>query len=231
MTRGRLRIAPFLLAAGCLLFSLRIVQALNPSHECSFCHDLHGASGTELQNETDTEVLCLTCHGSAGTSSLKAEVHFNDNNSDYDPFEITCIRCHDPHSDQPNWLGTHVHAGDGSTWSGTNIKLVGYDGPGGVAIIQTTEWDDSSGVYVSGMRSVVFEQLGDNNDADLQIHSFADADQDGNGVKDGGCETCHTQTKHHCNGDPTNTGQCGENHNTGRICTNCHGHDTNFQRN
>ncbi|MFQ5791709.1 MAG: hypothetical protein ACE5JI_14650, partial [Acidobacteriota bacterium] len=58
--------------------------------------------------------------------------------------------------------------------------------------------------------------------------SFSDEDQDGNGVKDGACETCHTQTKHHCNGDATNTGQCGVTHNTGKTCTDCHAHVDNF---
>ena len=229
-SRSLLSVYSAAVVVAALFLGLGTARALNPNHECAFCHTLHDAPGTKLTSDVDVEVLCLTCHGPAGMSVLKADIHINDSGSDYDPFLITCLQCHDPHSDRTNWLGSHSHP-DSSTWTGTNIKLLGFRDASGVAVIQTTEWDDDNDVYVSGERPIVFEQLGDRRDADLQIHSFADADQDGNGVKDGACETCHTQTRHHCNGDPDNSGNCDEDHNTGRTCTQCHGHDTNFQRN
>jgi len=204
--------------------------ALNPNHECLFCHSVHDADGSQLKNDEDVEVLCLTCHGPTGISSFKADVHTNEGTqSAYATFRITCMRCHNPHDGQLNWLATHTHP-DASTWDGINIKLVGRadpDYPEG-AIIETFEWAASAGTYVDGARPVVFEQRGDKLDPDLQIHSFSDEDRDANGVKDGPCEVCHTQTAFHCNGDATNTGGCGTRHNTGATCTECHRHDTYF---
>ncbi len=82
--------------------------------------------------------------------------------------------------------------------------------------------------FENGVKDVVFEQRGDKNDPVLQIHSFSDEDADGDNIKDGICEVCHNRTKHHCNGEATNTGGCGVTHNTGKICTGCHEHVTNF---
>ncbi len=78
--------------------------SLNPNHECSFCHGVHGAAAGALLNDTVVETLCLTCHGPSGTSTLKADVHLYDNS--------TCMDCHVAHSNVTNWLG------------GTNLKLV-----------------------------------------------------------------------------------------------------------
>ena len=38
-------------------------QAGTP-HECNFCHVIHGAPGPTLTIAADSELVCLTCHGS-----------------------------------------------------------------------------------------------------------------------------------------------------------------------
>lgn len=176
-------------------------QSLLPSHQCYYCHNMHGAPGFTLLNNAQVEALCLTCHGPGGISTLKAEVHQNEARSQYPTFRITCRGCHDPHDNLPNWTG------------GTNIKLVGaVTSSLGKAQIVTVN---------SGTRFVTFESRG-TDAGQPSLHSFADADQDGNGYYDGVCETCHTLTKFH-----RNNSSGGHSHNTGKTCTNCHLH-TNF---
>jgi predicted CXXCH cytochrome family protein len=213
------RKAPTLLvwfSAAVLLLLPGAVLSLNPNHECDFCHSLHNAPGTRLTNDTDSEVLCLGCHGPAGPSSLKADVHSNDNNSSYPVFSFSCVDCHAVHSGYDNHLGTHFHTETGGDVTGPNIKLVGRRlDASGVAKIQTPN---------SGIRDVVFEFRG-SNAGEPEEHSFADDDRDGNGLYDGVCETCHTQTKHH-----RNNATGGHKHNTGKTCTECHDHINNFNK-
>ncbi len=177
-------------------------QALLASHQCNYCHNLHGAPGFTLLNNSQVEALCLTCHGPGGISTLKAEVHQNEVRSSYPAFRITCRECHDPHDNQGNWRG------------GVNIKLVGsrQDATGFAKIVTVN----------SGTRHVVFESRG-TDAGQPSLHSFADADEDGNGYYDGVCETCHTLTRLH-----RNDASGGHSHNTGKTCTaSCHPH-TNF---
>jgi predicted CXXCH cytochrome family protein len=191
------------MAAGVSLLLGAPAVALNPSHQCSSCHNLHGGKGTALLNEEVVEVLCLTCHGPGGISTLKAGVHANGPGSSHPAFEHTCMDCHTPHSDPPNWL------------DGTNVKLVGRHLDGSwpwTARIQTPN---------SGLREVVFESRGSGL-GQPTLHSFADNDEDGNGIFDGVCETCHTQTSHHRNDTADAT------HYTGATCSSCHTHDTGF---
>jgi len=198
--KKRLAILLFMVAASALLISLTPgkPEALNPNHQCSYCHSVHGAPGPQLLNNTVVETLCLTCHGPAGISTLKADVHQNDSPTQYPAFRITCTGCHDSHDNRPNWLG------------GTNLELVGRSQDGtGLAKIDTPN---------SGIRNTVFESRG-TNVGDPSLHSFADADEDGNGVYDGICEVCHTLTKFN-----RNNSSGGHKHNTGKTCTNCHAH-------
>lgn len=171
------------------------VLALLPSHECNFCHNIHGAPGFSLLNNAQIETLCLTCHGPAGISTLKADTHVG----------LTCMTCHTSHDNKQNWLG------------GTNLKLIGRNEDGSnIARINTPN---------NSIREVVFESRGDGKNVnEPTLHSFADADEDANAYYDGVCETCHNDTRHHCNEEPTNTGQCGLVHNTGDTCTRCHVH-------
>ncbi|MHC5022804.1 MAG: cytochrome c3 family protein [Planctomycetota bacterium] len=190
-------------AAGSLLLLGAPATALNPSHQCLSCHSLHGGRGDALLKEDVVEVLCLTCHGPGGISTLKADVHTNSAGSSYPAFEHTCTDCHTPHSDPPNWL------------AGTNLKMVGTN-PDDV-------WPWTARILTpnSGIREVVFESRG-SGVGQPTLHSFADNDEDGDGIFDGICESCHTQTSHHRNNAPDAA------HYTGATCSSCHTHDTGF---
>jgi len=222
MKRRLLAPASILFFALVLLAPAPEAESLNPNHDCSFCHDTHGAPGFNLLNNLDVEVLCLTCHGPAGTSTLKAEVHTQDSNTNYAPFSITCTTCHDSHSDRSNYLGSHNH--DTTTVPGVNIKLVGQRGPSGTASIDTVEWsgtDYSTSVNVD----VVFEFRGGSED---HVHGFLFNDPEQVPPFDGVCQVCHTQTDNHCNENPGNPGSCKTRHNRAKTCTQCHEHFNNF---
>lgn len=134
----------------------------NLVHVCTYCHDPHGGPENANLKAGDIEVLCLTCHGPGGVSTLKAAVH------DEGP-GFTCMDCHDHHKHADNWLG------------GQNLKMVGWRDPlTGLASIQTE----------NSVREVVFESLGTQAGGPA-LHSFADGDLDGNGIYDGACEVCH----------------------------------------
>lgn len=89
-------------------------HALLAAHDCSFCHDLHGAPGTNLLSYTDTEVLCLSCHATAIGTTEAAAVHNPALVNSDQPGYITCRECHNPHDNVVNSQGT------------TNIELVGF---------------------------------------------------------------------------------------------------------
>jgi len=184
--------------------------ALNPSHiSCATCHSLHTAPGQSLTSDAVVEVLCLSCHGPAGTATKKAEVHTNKSGSAYAPFTMGCTDCHNPHDNQGNHLG------------GTNLSQVGKSlDSTGYAMIPTPN---------SGNRYVVFENRGSNAvpPYDSSLHSFASGDEDGDGNYEGACEVCHTQVSHHRNyadGDPSHD----HTHFVGQNCTVCHPHISNF---
>jgi len=85
-------------------------EALIATHECSFCHDFHGAiSNTGLLKYSSTEVLCLSCHSTIVGSTEAAAVHNPQGLASNQQGYITCRECHNPHDNV-----------DG------NIKLVGY---------------------------------------------------------------------------------------------------------
>lgn len=180
-------------------------DALNPGHgNCSICHSVHSAPGQLLTNDAVSEVLCLSCHGPGGVSTLKADVHENKSGSSYPAFRMTCMDCHNPHDNMQNYL------------AGINLKSVGRKISGSSnARISTPN---------SGVRDVVFESRG-TTVGDPFLHSFADNDQDGNGIYDGACEVCHTLTRFHHNNSSGN-----HLHQVGKTCTSCHNHDTNFHR-
>ena len=218
----RLRVAsiPTVLVgiAAWVVLSPEPAYALNPNHQCSFCHNLHDAPGGTLNTATSFELICLTCHGSGGTAT-QVENHTNTlvapNKRDYPDHTESCIKCHTPHSSLPNYWGTHTHAEDGST-GGVNIRLLGVDVDGsGLAKTETPN---------SGIRDVVTESRGTTSGG-IRMHSFADGDPPGgDGVYEGICEVCHTLVQHHRNdnsgGDHT--------HKVGKTCTDCHDHAKGF---
>lgn len=184
--------------------------ALNPSHgTCAICHSLHTAPGQTLTNDAAVEVLCLSCHGPAGTADKKAEIHTNKSGSSYPAFSMLCTDCHNPHDNMGNKVG------------GTNLSQVGkkLDGTG-YAMIPTPN---------SGNRYVVLENRGSNAEDPYKdsLRSFADGDQDGDTLYEGVCEVCHTQVSHHRNyddGDPSHD----HTHFVGQNCIGCHPHTANF---
>ncbi len=86
-------------------------SALMSDHECAYCHSLHGAPGFTLLNQPSeanlvltAEMVCLSCHGPDGDSSLTADVHTNGGTS-FPSNRISCIECHDAHDHQQNVNG------------------------------------------------------------------------------------------------------------------------------
>ncbi|MFQ6108810.1 MAG: cytochrome c3 family protein [Candidatus Aminicenantales bacterium] len=92
-----------------IIFTSVKTEALIPSHQCDYCHNMHAAKDPPLLPEIEAENTCLTCHSPGGSSSLKAAVH---EYSSYGGFRQTCLDCHDPHNNQQNNLGSY------------NLKLV-----------------------------------------------------------------------------------------------------------
>jgi len=154
--------------------------ALLPAHQayagCNTCHNLHGASGDGLLSAVTQEALCLSCHGPGGISSLRAAVHNPLGLASSQAGYITCLECHNPHSNRSNALG------------GTNIRLVGIeydyntDPPTRYAGAVIRAENSSGGL--GAVRDVVFE-------SDTQ--GSADFNRgDGLGV----CEICHDPNHH-----------------------------------
>jgi len=192
-----------------LLATSSAVFALNPNHQCSFCHNLHGAVITPPAQQ---QTMCLTCHGPAGTSTLKAAEHRNAQNSQYPTFNFACRNCHDPHDSLNNWQT--------ATTGRKNIKMVGLPlNSTNNAMLATPN---------NGNQYVLFESRG-SGVGQPTLHSFADNNQDGQtsptGLAwDAVCEVCHTLTKHHTN-------KARSSHQTGNTCTtSCHKHSWGFMR-
>jgi predicted CXXCH cytochrome family protein len=198
---------------GVLVFKQSGAEAamlLNPRHECTFCHSLHGGSNGEvpLGANAQTEALCLSCHhpDNASTAGVRgdglpepADVHTNDptGNSCCTPFRVTCTECHEVHSNAINRRGNE------------NLMLV-------KAAI-TSPRDPTQ------TRDVVFESR--SVDAGQPtLYSFCDDDEDNNGIWDQVCDVCH--------GDPNLSGDIGRHwwdgstnhHQNGATCTRCHTH-------
>jgi len=94
-----------------LVFVPGSATALMSDHECNYCHSLHSAPGFTLLNQPSqanlvltAELVCLSCHGPTGSSSLTADVHTNGGSS-FPSNRISCIECHDPHDHQQNING------------------------------------------------------------------------------------------------------------------------------
>ena len=100
-------VAALLVAAGGFFSD---AEALLDSHECSFCHNLHGGPGVEgLLSATSSELVCLSCHTVSINDTAAAEVHNPGSLASDALGYITCRECHDGHDNQ-----------------GGNVKMVGY---------------------------------------------------------------------------------------------------------
>lgn len=204
-------IAALILAAGALILVLdngraASAVALNPNHQCTYCHGLHSGKSGPLLNDTTVEATCLGCHGPGGTA-ITVDVHRNDptGNSCCPPFRVTCMQCHDPHSNQINARGN------------PNLKLVRANI---TAPFDTFPRDTLGGSGPGGPRPVVFEALAD---------SFSFCDEAGPsgsqlpGEWDNVCDVCHASHvlgRHHYDGEHTERNH----HNSTRTCTDCHTH-------
>jgi hypothetical protein len=145
------RVALQYLAVTVCVIALSFVAAetARAQMDCLDCHQLHNSPGGTLNTAAEFDLICDTCHGPAGTEVF-ADRHVdpnaryqNDPNGSVAPtWEMTCVTCHTPHSnDTVNHLynngAPHAHTlgGDsGNLVQGLNIKLFGRDEDGtGVA--------------------------------------------------------------------------------------------------
>ncbi|MCL7489248.1 MAG: hypothetical protein M8357_13865 [Desulfobulbaceae bacterium] len=198
----------FLFPAAGTSYSRAVVPAIDGHSSCAQCHDrFPGPPNAEKNGKTASpakipadkiDLLCMGCHGPAGITATRANIHGRQN---YVARPIGCIECHDPHFNPPNYV------------DGQNIKLIGSNRSSVYATINTPN---------SGERFVVFESRGIDV-GESSMYSFADGDEDNNGSFDGICEVCHTQTKYHRNKPKGDHG-----HYIGRTCTNCHLHVNQF---
>ena len=208
------------LAFGLALFAALLIAApgayaLNPNHECAFCHNVHNSPGQDLLQAATSEATCLSCHdpaapgNAAGGSDIKVAVHTNKAGSLKAAFDISCVGCHEPHSSLDADLGA------GSL--GTSLKLVGTDQGAGTAQIATPN---------SGIRDVVFLSRG-TDAGGPSMYSFADGDEDLDALFSGICEVCHTDTDNHENGTIV-PDLSDHTHNVALNCTACHPHVDSF---
>lgn len=144
------------------------VYALLTNHDCSFCHDLHGAASSDwLLNDVAVEAVCLSCHAVAINSTSAAAVHNPAGVLSNRPGYITCRECHDPHDNYVNENGN------------TNIKLIGirFDPVTGQRFSSAVVREELPGGF-GPYRPVIFEDR-----ADFNI--------DGNYPGPGICQICH----------------------------------------
>jgi predicted CXXCH cytochrome family protein len=175
------------------------------SHNCSFCHDLHGGSFSALREFDVVEDLCWSCHSDAGPAQVDRdgvwvdvpkgpfEVHNGARHTEFGRAATGCWDCHD-------------HEGE----TAANLSMIRE--------MMTTP--------VSGDLPVSFTSRG-TDAGQPSLHSFADGDEDGDGDYDGVCEACHTETSNHQNG--LNLPDVSDHtHEVGRTCTDCHTHESGF---
>jgi len=168
---------------------------------CTYCHNLNGnaGGGIPLTNFNLDSDLCLSCHGEGSPPTYDGKVV---------PLGATTHtgRKHQP-GDVTSCVDCHDHYGETDdvyppTGNG-NIKLIPrnrvsrYPLPGG------------------STKRVLFRG-----------NSGPNSQADGDGVFDGICEVCHTQSAFHRN----NPGG-DHNHNPGADCSSCHSHTENFKGN
>lgn len=166
----------------------------NASHNapCSSCHNANNPEGAWR------EAMCLICHGPGGSSSLRAEAHAG----------LDCYDCHEPHAGSINRLGgvnrSQLRSDVDVTGQHSNSSWQRTDGPL-PEIITPPE----------NRAAVVFESRG-TSEGEPTLHSFADGDEDGDGVFDGICEVCHQDYLDNVR------------HHIGETCTACHPHSNGF---
>ena len=144
------------------------VQALLAAHDCSFCHDFHGAiSNAGLLKYANSEAVCLSCHNVSINDTTAAAIHNPLSKVSTDSGYITCRECHNPHDNV-----------------GGNIKLIGYkyDPATGQRFVNPTIWVETT---VSPPPYPTYKTVTFTSSADFNK---------GNGA--GSCEICHSGNHH-----------------------------------
>jgi predicted CXXCH cytochrome family protein len=182
-----------------------------PRHNCTACHNLHGAGFTQLQDYAISEDLCMSCHGSTGVepdSILR------------DGIWVTIPKDVAVHGGPKHLFGPAQDSIPTSCWDCHNHEA---EASGNLTLIQANmpAPDTTTGEYTNPARTVVFTSRG-TDAGQPAAKSFADGDL----TYDGVCEVCHTRTSNHGNGDPGDASNHG--HNAGRTCTGCHEHGSGF---
>lgn len=151
-------LASTILLALVLLLVSGNAHALLPTHECGYCHSLHGSDTgfVPRSDPVNIEVLCMGCHLTANGNTAAVQPHRDDGG--YPAHYSTCTDCHEVHDNMPNWrLNDPNHVADDNAagrdgtdtrpggWPvGVNTKMVGREDPDGetpYAIILTKERD------------------------------------------------------------------------------------------
>lgn len=167
------------------------------SKNCNYCHKARPIWSMRA-------ATCLTCHGPGGSSSLRAAAHI----------QMDCRDCHMTHGGSINWLGE------------LNSKFLRKD------VDRTGQHSDEQDYYSrysiphikaldENYAQVVFTSRG-TGVGEPSLHSFADGDQDRNGIYDGICEVCHLEFLYQ-------NEQASGPHHIGETCTACHLHSNGFR--
>ncbi len=203
MTRRLFRVLA-LAAALAWCWASAPAAALNPNHNCDYCHKLHGSGGQQLLTDPVIENVCQACHDPlVGTAPRKAAVHTNKAGSTKAAFRMSCTVCHETHDSLDNPLtGTPNLMMIGTQQDGTNDATISTPNSGVQVVAFLSRGTDAGGA---------------------SLYSFADDDEDLDTVYSGACEVCHTDTDNHQNNPAGNHG-----HNTGLNCTLCHPHVESF---
>lgn len=167
--------------------------------DCNYCHRVNLKSLGPHRAAT-----CLSCHGPGGSSTRRAASHI----------QMDCRDCHMTHGGSINWLGEQ------------NGKFLRHD------IDKTGQHSDPQDYFSryliphikapdENYAQVVFTSRG-TGVGEPSLHSFADGDQDRNGIYDGICEVCHLEFLYQ-------NEQASGPHHIGETCTACHLHSNGFR--
>ncbi len=178
------------------------------TNNCYNCHSITAshspaASGTDpfrlgVTYATNTDGLCLTCHGTGGSAVKKDEQTHSQAvlGAKYtwpgSSYAFKCVDCHDPHGDA-NYQMVRSSLSAPQTTGDTSFGSDTYGTPADAANMQAVTFTNMTGMAADSYGIT------------------------GTG-SDGICEVCHTQTTY------WRKDVAQEGHNPTTKCTNCHNH-------
>lgn len=176
---------------------------------CLSCHEMTSTEsmlippmGHVAQDIDDTlfNNLCWSCHNEVIAPYVKTHSSLQSDSS-YGQWTVECWVCHNQHFQSQN-----LH--NGSSY--------------GKFIRRSIDLKNITGLVKTGVKEI--KLLGNNG-----LNSFADNDADGDGIRDGICEVCHTMTTHFRN-DGSGSDQLHANvgNVAGKNCMTCHNHRNGF---